>query len=173
MRSFLRPRRRGARMIRGMRLITSLVAIVCTLVLAAPASARAQSMTTGSITGVVLDTNEKPVEGASVIAIHEPSGTSYEATTGKDGRYTIPNMRVGGPYTVTVNYVGTGTAFGPRTIEKLDVNLGSATDVNVIVKPISLSENIVVVGQTDPVFSSERTGAATTITRNDMAVLPN
>src|SRR6185436_20130359 len=153
MRSFLRPRRRGARMIRGMRLITSLVAIVCTLVLAAPASARAQSMTTGSITGVVLDTNEKPLEGASVIAIHEPSGTNYETTTNKDGRYTIPNMRVGGPYTVTVNYVGVGTAFAPQTMENLAVNLGVATDANFKVRTINVAEKVLVVGQTDPVFS--------------------
>jgi hypothetical protein len=82
-------------------------------------------------------------------------------------------MRVGGPYTVTVNYVGAGTAFAPQTIESLAVNLGTATDVNVSVKTINLTEKVVVVGQTDPVFSSERTGAATTITRDNLANLPN
>src|SRR5262245_66500799 len=110
------------------------------------APADAQSVTTGSITGVVTDTNQKPVPGASVIAIHEPSGTSYEATTEKEGRYTIPNMRIGGPYTVTVNYVGTGTAFAPKTVENLEVNLGTATDVNVTVEAINVTEKVVVVG---------------------------
>src|SRR6266568_3451412 len=47
----------------------------------------------------------------SVIAIHEPSGTSYETVTRADGRFAMQNMRIGGPYTVTVNYVGAGTAF--------------------------------------------------------------
>ena len=155
---------------RRMRFIARLAAFV--LVVGTVVPARAQSVTTGSITGVVTD-GQKPVEGASVIAIHEPSGTSYEAATSKEGRYKIPNMRVGGPYTVTVNYVGAGTAFAPQTIENLAVNLGVATDVNVTVKTINLTEKVVVVGQTDPVFSSERTGAATTITREDMATLPN
>ena len=48
----------------------------------------------------------QPVPGASVIAIHEPSGTSYEATTRADGRYSIPSMRVGGPYEVTASLSG-------------------------------------------------------------------
>src|SRR5881392_3338953 len=150
---------------RRMRFITRFAAFVLAILLAAPL-ARAQSVTTGSITGVILTDGEKPVEGASVIAIHEPSGTTYQATTAKDGRYAIPNMRVGGPYTLSVNYVGTGTAFAPQTIEKLAVNLGVATDANVRVKTINLSEKVVVVAQTDPVFSSQRTGAATTISRD-------
>ncbi len=146
--------------------------MVCVGFALAATPALAQSVTTGSMTGVVTD-GQKPVEGASVIAIHEPSGTSYEAATQKDGRFTIPNMRVGAPYTVTVNYVGTGTAFAPKTVEKVEVNLGVATDVNVTVQTINLSEKVVVIAQTDPVFSSERTGAATTITRDYMANLPN
>ena len=158
---------------RPMKPIRLVAALVFAWAAALPASAMAQSVTTGSITGVILTDGERPVEGASVIATHEPSGTSYEATTGKDGRYKIPNMRVGGPYTVSVNYVGVGTAFAPQVIENLAVNLGVATDVNVRVKTINITEKVIVVGQTDPVFSSERTGAATTITRNDLATLPN
>ena len=57
----------------------------------------AQGVTTGSLAGTVVNAQNAPVDGASVIAIHEPSGTSYEATTRADGRYSIPAMRVGGP----------------------------------------------------------------------------
>ncbi len=71
-------------------------------------AASAQGVTTGSIGGIVTGAQKQPVAGASVIAIHEPSGTSYEATTRADGRYSIPSMRVGGPYTVQVVYVGGG-----------------------------------------------------------------
>ena len=113
---------------------------------------------------------KKPVAGASVIAIHEPSGTSYEATTRADGRFSIPNMRVGGPYTVTVNYVGTGTAFAPKAVESLTVNLGVTTDVVVDVKAITVSEHVTVTGQTDPIFSSARTGAATTLGRAELSL---
>src|SRR5207302_8974270 len=69
-------------------------------------------------------------------------------------------------------YVGTGTAFEPKTVENLAVNLGSATDVNVNVQAIAIQENVTVTGEADPVFSSNRTGAATQISRDDLANLP-
>src|SRR5947208_1431860 len=131
----------------------------------------AQGVTTGSISGVVTS-GTNPVAGASVIAIHEPSGTSYDTITRADGKFSIPNMRVGGPYTVQVVYVGTGTAFEPKTVENLAVNLGSTTDVNVNVQAIAIQENVTVTGEADPVFSSNRTGAATQISREDLANLP-
>jgi hypothetical protein len=62
-----------------------------------PLGVFAQGVTTGSMSGVVTAGQNQPVAGASVIAIHEASGTSYEATSRADGRYSIPNMRVGGP----------------------------------------------------------------------------
>ena len=67
-------------------------------------------------TGIVTNAQQQPVAGASVIAIHEPSGTTYEATTRADGRFTIPGMRVGGPYTRHGGlHGGGGTAFEPQT----------------------------------------------------------
>ena len=72
------------------------------------------------------------VAGASVIAIHLPSGTTYETTTRADGRFVIINMRVGGPYIVTVAFTGTGAAaFAPETQENIEINLGVATDLDV------------------------------------------
>jgi hypothetical protein len=132
----------------------------------------AQGVTSGSMRGTVTD-GTNPIAGASVIAIHEPSGTSYEATTRADGKFSIPSMRVGGPYSVQVVYVGTGTAFEPKTVENLTVNLGLATDVTVTVRNIAVQENVTVTAETDPVFSSNRTGAATQISRDDLANLPN
>ena len=152
--------------------VCSLPAAACIALLSFAASASAQSLTTGSIRGVVK-AGQTPVAGASVIAIHEPSGTSYGATTSKDGHFEIPNMRVGGPYTVTVNYVGSGTAFAPKTVEGLTVSLGDATDVNVNVESIAVKEQVTVIGQADPVFASTRTGAATTINHADIVGLPN
>ena len=74
---------------------TSLIA-VCVLAVSV-AHAAAQGVTTGSMTGVITDSQMAPVSGASVIAIHAPSGTNYEATTLADGRFAIIGMRVGGP----------------------------------------------------------------------------
>jgi hypothetical protein len=141
--------------------------------LCTPATLAAQGVTTGSIGGVVTNAQNQPIEGASVIAIHEPSGTSYEATTRADGRYSIPNMRVGGPYTIQVVYAGGGgAAFAPQTRENIMVNLGVNTDVDVNVEGISVAEEVTVSGQIDPVFSSNRTGAATALMRNELESLP-
>ena len=133
----------------------------------------AQGVTTGAISGVVTNEQQQPVAGASVIAIHLPSGTNYEATTRADGRFTIPGMRVGGPYSVTVTFVGTGTAFAPETKEDVTVNLGVATDVPVTVRAIAIQETVIVTAEAaDAIFSSSRTGAATSVSRSDIALLP-
>ncbi|MSO56522.1 MAG: carboxypeptidase regulatory-like domain-containing protein [Acidobacteria bacterium] len=132
-----------------------------------------QGVTTGNISGVVTDAQKQPVAGATVIAIHEPSGTNYDTTTRADGRYVIANMRVGGPYTIKVVYSGAGNAaFAPQTKEDIIVNLGLSTDVNVEVQAITVSEEITVSGQADPVFASSRTGAATQVSRDDIQNLP-
>ena len=147
-----------------------LAACVVSAMPATPASA--QGVTTGLLNGVVTDTNKQPVPGASVIAVHLPSGTSYEGKTRGDGKFSIPGMRVGGPYSVTVTYGGTGSAFEPSTQEDVTVNLGVGTDLVFSVRPIAVTETVTVSGVSDPIFSSSRTGAATTVTRFELASLP-
>lgn len=84
---------------RGIPALWLALAVVVFGSLSGPAGqAYAQGVTTGNINGVVTDAQKQPVAGATVIAIHEPSGTGYETTTRADGRYSIPNMRVGGPF---------------------------------------------------------------------------
>jgi hypothetical protein len=136
-------------------------------------AAGAQGVTTGSIIGIVLDAQKRPVAGAEVVAIHTPSGTSYQTLTTADGRFIITAMRVGGPYSVVVAPVaGGGTAtFQAMTQDNVMVNLGVATDLSFSVKTV-VTEAVTVVGVSDPVFSSQRTGAATTITRDLLATLP-
>ncbi|MEX2660905.1 MAG: carboxypeptidase regulatory-like domain-containing protein [Vicinamibacterales bacterium] len=136
------------------------------------ATAAAQGVTTGSLAGIVKDSQERPVDGATVFALHVPSGTTYEATTRPDGRFAIIGMRVGGPYSVTVAHAGTGTAFVPQTQEAVTVNLGVATDLTFTVTPITVTESVTVTGASDPVFASDRTGAATQISRLEIANLP-
>ena len=145
--------------------------LVCLFVLATPSLAAAQGVTTGSITGLVKDAGEKPVAGATVLALHVPSGTTYETTTRPDGRYAFPAMRVGGPYSVTVAPAAGAAGFEPQTQDDVVVNLGVATDLDFIVR--SITEEVTVTAQvSDAVFSSERTGAATAITREALATLP-
>jgi hypothetical protein len=139
-----------------------------------PASqVHAQGVTTGALAGVVTNPQQQPIVGASVIAVHEPSGTSYEATSRADGRFFIPGMRVGGPYSVTVAYTGgAGAAFEPQTKSDVTVNLGAATDLSFTVTAVAVQETITVTGEFDPIFSSSHTGAATAISRFELSTIP-
>lgn len=145
---------------------------LATLVAPASSPALAQGVTTGSLAGVVSDQGGSPVAGASVIAIHLPSGSTYEATTRADGRFAIPGMRVGGPYSITVAYQGTGNAFEPFSQDNVTVTLGVTTDLPMTVRSIAVTETVTVTASTSEVFSSTRTGAATAVLREDLATLP-
>ncbi len=116
----------------------SVLLLTLALVAGLAGSAAAQGVTTGSLNGVVTDEKQQPVAGASIIAIHVPSGTNYETTTRADGRYQIIGMRVGGPYSVTASYSGTGTAFEPKTADDITIYLGVATDLNLAVTAIAV-----------------------------------
>ena len=139
--------------------------------LLAPVAAFAQGVTTGSISGIVLDAQKRPVSGAVVVAIHVPSGTTYEGTSQSDGRFRIPNMRVGGPYSVVVAPAAGGISFKEQTQDNVVVNLGTTTDLTYNVVPV-VQESVTVYGQSDTVFNSQRTGAATTVTREQLFTLP-
>ena len=80
-----------------------ILALVAMFFVALTASAQ---VTTSALSGVVTDENQQAMIGATITALHTPSGTKYNAVTNIDGRYTIQGMRPGGPYTVSVSYVG-------------------------------------------------------------------
>lgn len=63
---------------------------------------QAQGVTTSAMTGIVSTDKGEPLAGANIIAVHDPSGTRYGVSTRVNGQYNIPNMRIGGPYTVAV-----------------------------------------------------------------------
>jgi hypothetical protein len=78
---------------------------LCSILLLSPGFMYAQ-VTTAALNGRVTDAGGEGLIAATVVAVHTPSGTRYGVTTLNDGRYTISNMRVGGPYTVEASYVG-------------------------------------------------------------------
>ena len=84
-------------------------------------------VTTSKIQGQVSDNTGAGLFGANVVAVHTPTGTVSGSMTLDGGRFSLPNLRVGGPYTVTISYVGF------KTVEYTDVylNLGTAYDLNV------------------------------------------
>src|SRR5262245_2922274 len=133
-----------------------------------PVNAHAQGVTTGTISGLVNDAQGGVVPGASVTALHVPSGTSYETVTQGDGRFFIPGMRVGGPYKVSAALTG----FTTEVKDNVMVNLGVSTDLEFKLKLAAIAEEVTVIGVSDPIFSSTHTGAATAVMRDELAVLP-
>jgi hypothetical protein len=132
------------------------------------AAAMAQGVTTGSIAGVVDDSQGGILPGATVTAVHEPSGTVYDAVTQADGRFFMPGMRVGGPYKITVSMTGLATEVKSNVM----VSLGTSTDLHFTLTVAGLAEQVTVQAGADPTFSSQRTGAATITTRQELATLP-
>ncbi len=133
-----------------------------------PSRASAQGVTTASITGTVTASNGIAVPGATVNAIHLPSGTEYQAIVRGDGRFTIPGMRVGGPYTVTARALG----FQPKARENVNLLLGVAVDLGFVLDPTATQLSTVAVTASAGPFSSTRTGAATTVSQQALENLP-
>ena len=133
------------------------------------ASAFSQGVTTSSIGGKVTDASEEPLLGANVVALHVPSGSVYGAITDFDGYYRIPNMRVGGPYKITVSYVG----FNEFVRENVYLNLGQTERINVAMSESSTALDEVVVTAVNDGFSSNRTGSSTNVSQRDINTLPS
>ena len=143
-----------------------LLALVCLL---SPARAvYAQGVTTSGVSGVVKDAQGAVVPGATVSAVHQPSGTTYEAVTQADGSFSIHGMRIGGPYTITAALSG----FQSQVQNSISLTLGVVQDVSFTLALASVAETVTVTGETSPVFSSTRTGASTSVTRDELEVLP-
>ncbi|MEZ5346492.1 MAG: carboxypeptidase regulatory-like domain-containing protein [Pyrinomonadaceae bacterium] len=124
-------------------------------------------VTTSEMVGRVVDDQGNPVAGATVEAEHLPSGTVYTATTNDSGRFSIPGMRVGGPYTVKTIQPG----FNEQKVENIQLSLGTAATVNFTLNN-AISEVVEVTGSDNEIFSESRTGAATTISTQLVETLP-
>ena len=125
-------------------------------------------ITTSSMGGKVVDDANEPVIGATVQAVHEPSGTLYGAITNVDGRYAIQGMRTGGPYTVTISYIGYST----RTYKDITLQLGEIFNLNVEISESAEMLGEVVVTGTASKFAQEKTGATTNINNATIQALP-
>jgi hypothetical protein len=144
------------------------VLILCGAVVSIPARALAQGVTTANIAGVVKDASGAVLPGVTITAVHLPSDTTYTAITQGDGRFNIPGMRIGGPYTVSAVLQGFQTAEQREVM----LSLGVTQDLTFTLGPAQVSESLVVTAESSPIFSSARTGAATAITREELATLP-
>ncbi len=130
----------------------------------------AQGITTAELSGNISDSSNSALEGANIIAVHEPTGTTYGAISRDGGYYNIPNMKVGGPYSVTVSYIG----YQNETESNLTLSLGSSSMLNFSLQVDSISlSGVDVIGEIDDVMNGNRTGAATYVGSDQVGVLPS
>lgn len=140
------------------------------LFLAIGADLFAQGVTTGAINGLVTDDKGTALPGANVIAVHVPSGTQYGTAVRAGGAFDLPNLRIGGPYTVQVSFIG----YKQQTQDNVFVRLGQTVrlDFSLIQEALTVGE-IEVVAELDEVLNSDRTGAATYLNAEEVAQLPS
>ncbi len=128
-------------------------------------------VTTSNIKGLILDEASQPLMGANIVVIHTPTGTKDGAASNFDGRYNLLNLRVGGPYSITVSYIG----YKAQTFNDVYLDLGKTLSLDLILVPDSEQlEAVVVTGTTGTgTFGSDRTGAETSVGRRELTRLPS
>ena len=119
-----------------------------------PVAAVAQ--TSATVTGVVTDAQGAAIPGATVVALHLPTGMTTENSTGPDGRYTLVDVRPGGPYRITVQMPG----FASQERRDLFAPAGEATRVDFELQLARLSESVMVTAGA-ALARDEKRGAAT------------
>lgn len=125
-------------------------------------------ITTSKIQGNISD-ETGPLFGATVIVKHVPTGTKSGAMTQDNGNFTLTNLRVGGPYAVSISFVGY------KTVEYTDVylQLGKTTNINTLMKTESLElDEVVIKYSKNNTFNNDRTGAETSVGKKELSTLP-
>lgn len=136
------------------------------LVLFTALRASAQEVS-GTLNGRVLDQLHAFIPGAVVTAVHVPTGTKYVITTDDYGRYTLVNLRVGGPYTITV----TSTDMVTQTKNNIVVALGDPGTLDfILVSNAKALSEVVIKGAGSA--RANLTGAGTNVTGAQIRNMP-
>ena len=125
-------------------------------------------ITTSSMSGKITDATGEALPGATVVAVHTPSGTQYYAVATSDGRYNIQGMRPGGPYQVTVSLLG----FEPVVYSDVALTLGETAAVPAVLKESAEMLNEVVVTAQGGIDAT-KTGAAQSINNRQIQEMPS
>ncbi|MFQ5641282.1 MAG: TonB-dependent receptor domain-containing protein, partial [bacterium] len=144
--------------------------LIVLVLLMIPAMVLSQGITTASLNGTVTTQSGEPLFGANVVAVHEPSGSTFGAASRSNGRFNIPGVRVGGPYTVTVSYIGY------QTEKQEDIFLSLGADIKIgfvmLEQAIELPTVIVTVAERNAILTASNVGTATNVTTAQIERLP-
>lgn len=135
------------------------------LALAVLPSMFAQGITTGGLDGTVTDASGKALAGATISALHEPSGTVATTTTRANGQYNLSNLRIGGPYTITATAAGQPTQTAKDVY--VDLNETASKDFSFKSDIIQL-EKFTVGAERDTTFGSGKMGTSTSLSDKEI-----
>jgi hypothetical protein len=130
-------------------------------------AALAQNTTTGGLSGTIADNSGAALPGATVTAVHTPTGTRYETVSGATGKYALLNMRVGGPYAVTATLSG----FKDWSRKDVFVKLGEEGIVNASLELGTLTEEVTVTAEVS-LINPTSTGPAANVAKEAIESLP-
>lgn len=129
----------------------------------------AAQVTTSSIGGKITSTGNTAIDGAIIKAVHQPTGTVFNTVSQKDGAFTLPNMKVGGPYTITISYVG----FKTQELSDIYLQLGEPLNLTpVLIENSNQLNNVTVTSGRNSIISSQRQGPSMQISQQQLQALP-
>ncbi len=140
------------------------------VLLLVPAVMRSQGVTTAALNGVVTGEDGVTISRANVVAMHVPSGTQYRALSTTLGAYNLPNLRVGGPYRLTVTLLG----YEPQTRDSVFLDLGQTLrhDFRLVRRAVQIA-GVAITTDRDPTLNAGRTGAGTSIAPELVIAVPS
>lgn len=127
-------------------------------------------VTTSGMNGKITGANNESLPGATVVAVHQPSGTQYGTLTNSEGRFSLQGLRSGGPYQVDISFVG----YNKQSYSDITLFLGEAFELNVTLKEESIDVGeVVVIGSRPSAFGAQKTGASSNIKSEEMSLIPS
>ncbi len=125
-------------------------------------------VTTSGISGKVTDANNESLPGATVVAIHQPTGTQYGSVANEKGRFFIQGMRVGGPYKIVISFVG----YNKVEFDNVQLSLGDPLTLNATLKEDVTELSEVIVSATSGIKSAAG-GAASNFNAKEISNTPS
>ena len=145
-----------------------LIRVMVTLCVSLSVLFAGAQVTTATLSGTILSSENKPLAGASVKIVYAEAGISKTILTKSNGSFLVPNLRVGGPYSVTVSFVG----YTEKTTDNIMLDLGQNTSIDFMLEPtVGNLAGVTVTGRSK-IFDNQHTGASTNISSRQLKQLP-
>ncbi|EHQ28427.1 TonB-dependent receptor [Mucilaginibacter paludis] len=136
--------------------------LLTSIILGIAGVANAQ-ITSAVISGKIVDQKDQPLPGVTITAVNTSTGTKYGTQSNVDGRYSIPNVNAGGPYTISASFIG----FKKQERVNVNLNLGSVTF------NFKLSDAATELKAVNITGTPTKTGTSTSINQNLIRRLPS